>query len=44
MAYLMFLAADGMRLSRMMGLEILTLEERERVEKRMLKITKEISR
>ncbi len=44
LAYLVFLAADGMRLSRMMGMDILTPEERERVEARMLQITKEISR
>lgn len=44
LAHIVFLAADGMRLSRMMGMEILNNEEREQVEKRMLEITREISR
>lgn len=44
LAHIVFLAADGMRLSRMMGLEILSPEERDRVEARMLDITREISR
>ena len=44
LAYILLLAADGLRFSKMMGMDVLTSEEQARVEARMIKLAEEISR
>lgn len=44
LAYILLLAADGLRFSKMMGMDVLTPEEHARVEARMIKLAEEISR
>lgn len=43
LAYILLLAADGMRFSKMMGMDVLTPEERARVEARMIQMAEDIS-